>query len=34
MKHLEFYKNGIYMQFCMDDENRLPVNHIGREKAI
>lgn len=32
MRHLEFCKNGIYLQFCIDDENRLLINHIGTEK--
>ena len=33
MKCLDFYKNGIYLQFCIDDENRLLINHIGTEKG-
>ena len=33
MKCLNFYKNGIYLQFCIDDENRLLINHIGTEKG-
>ena len=33
MKYLEFYKSGIYLQFCIDDENRLLINHIGTEKS-
>lgn len=32
MKHLDFYKNGIYLQFRIDDENRLLINHVGNEK--
>lgn len=33
MKCLNFYKNEIYLQFCIDDENRLLINHIGTEKG-
>ena len=33
MKCLNFYKNGIYLQFCINDENRLLINHIGTEKG-
>lgn len=33
MKHLEFCKNGIYLQFCVDDENRLIIRHIGTGKS-
>lgn len=32
MKHLEFSENGLHLQFCVDDENRLLVEHIGTEK--
>lgn len=33
MKNLEFCKNGIYLQFCVDDENRLIIRHIGTGKS-
>lgn len=33
MKSLKFHKSGIYMQFCIDDEERLSVNHIGTQKS-
>lgn len=33
MKSLEFHKSGIYIQFCIDDEERLSVNHIGTQKS-
>ena len=33
MKCLDFYKNGIYLQFYIDDENKLLINHIGTEKG-
>ena len=33
MKNLEFCKNGICLQFCVDDENRLIIRHIGTGKS-
>lgn len=33
MTNLDFYKNGIYMQFCIDDDGRITVTHIGRAKS-
>ena len=33
MKHLEFCRNGLYLQFCLNDENGLLVDHIGTEKS-
>ena len=32
MENFNFYKNGMYMQFCIDDEKRLLINHIGINK--
>ena len=32
MQYLNFYKNSIYLQFCIDDESRLLINHVGLEK--
>ncbi len=32
MKNLEFYKNALHLQFCIDDEGRLLIEHIGLAK--
>ena len=32
MRNLEFYKNGLHLQFCIDDEGRLLIEHVGLGK--